>query len=153
MALMHTFRPCAFLLTAIAATLFSPPAAADQVSFQNGDRLSGTILKSDTKELIIKSDIAGEVKVPWAAVANLSTSSTAYLGLKGGEVVAGEIALAGDRVVVRTAQTGTVTSSRQNIEYIHSKDEQAVYAAEMERYRNPHLIDLCGQRDPRRHQL
>lgn len=34
---------------------------ADQITLTNGDRLTGTIVKSDGKELTLKTDYAGEV--------------------------------------------------------------------------------------------
>ena len=36
-------------------------AAADQIVLKNGDRLTGTIVKSDGKTLVLKSDLVGEV--------------------------------------------------------------------------------------------
>ena len=38
---------------------------ADQVTLKNGDRLTGTIIKSDGKSLVIKTEFAGEVTVDW----------------------------------------------------------------------------------------
>ena len=48
------------VLCAVAAL----PLAADQITLKNGDRLTGLVVKSDEKELVFKSDYAGEVKVP-----------------------------------------------------------------------------------------
>ena len=36
---------------------------ADQIVLKNGDRLTGTIEKSDDKTLLIKTEFAGEVSV------------------------------------------------------------------------------------------
>lgn len=48
------------LLLTLSCSLF-----ADQVVLKNGDRLSGTIEKSDDKSLVIKTEFAGEVTVQW----------------------------------------------------------------------------------------
>ena len=40
----------------------------DQIVLKNGDRLSGSIEKSDDKTLVMKTEFAGEVTVQWAAV-------------------------------------------------------------------------------------
>ena len=48
-----------------------PWALADQVSLKNGDRLSGTIVKSDGKTLVLKTDYAGALEVKWDAVAGI----------------------------------------------------------------------------------
>jgi hypothetical protein len=37
------------------------------VTLKNGDRLTGTIVKSDTKTLLIKTELAGDVTVLWDA--------------------------------------------------------------------------------------
>ena len=44
--------------------LFTQTAFADQVTMKNGDRLSGTILKSDGKSLATKTEFAGDVTIP-----------------------------------------------------------------------------------------
>jgi hypothetical protein len=41
------------------------PLFADQIVLKNGDRLTGTIEKSDDKALVIKTAFAGEVTVQW----------------------------------------------------------------------------------------
>ncbi len=43
-------------LLAVSSTLF-----ADQVTLKNGDRLTGTVVKSDGKTLVIHTDAAGDV--------------------------------------------------------------------------------------------
>jgi hypothetical protein len=112
----------AILLAAFALT----PAMADQVTLKNGDRLTGSVVKSDTKELVFKSDLAGQVKIPWDAVTAMTTGSL-YVGLKGGQVVAGELVLSGDTAEMRTTQTGTLKATRRSVEFIRSKEEQLLY--------------------------
>jgi len=48
--------------------LWAIPALADQVVLKNGDRLTGSIAKSDGKELVIKTDFAGDVTVKFDAI-------------------------------------------------------------------------------------
>ncbi len=40
---------------------FAGSVMADQVTLKNGDRLTGTIVKSNGKTLLIKTEFAGEV--------------------------------------------------------------------------------------------
>ena len=47
---------------------------ADQIVLKNGDRLTGTIEKSDDKSLVIKSEFAGEVTVQWDAVQEINST-------------------------------------------------------------------------------
>jgi hypothetical protein len=44
------------------ALMAASAAFADQITLSNGDRLTGTVLKSDGKELVLKTDYAGEIK-------------------------------------------------------------------------------------------
>jgi len=41
--------------------LLCPQVFADQITLKNGDRLTGTIVKSDAKTLVIKTEAAGDV--------------------------------------------------------------------------------------------
>ncbi len=53
---------------------FPSPLFADQIVLKNGDRLTGTIEKSDDKTLMIKTEFAGEVTVQWPAVQEITSS-------------------------------------------------------------------------------
>lgn len=116
-------------------------AWADQITLKNGDRLTGKIVKFEGKNLLLKSELAGDVTVPWTAVTEV-TADSLYVGLKGGQVVAGAVSLTGDNLSVKSAQAGVVQASRANIESLRSKEEETAYEAEIDRYRNPRLTDL-----------
>ena len=45
-------------------SLFWGAAWADQITLRNGDRLTGSLLKSDDKNLVLKSESAGTVTIP-----------------------------------------------------------------------------------------
>jgi putative salt-induced outer membrane protein YdiY len=91
----------------LAATLLcvAHVAAADQVIFQNGDRLSGKILTMDAGKLEIDTAVAGKVKVEWKQVATFSSDERVELRLADGSTVAGqaEEAAAGN---VRVVEAG-----------------------------------------------
>ncbi len=76
----------------LAATLLcvTHPAAADQVIFQNGDRLTGTILTMDAGKLEIDTALAGKVKVDWKEVATFSSDGPVALRLSDGTTVSGQ---------------------------------------------------------------
>ena len=114
---------------------------ADQVTLKNGDRLTGAIVKSDGKTLTIKY-YEGSVTVPWEQVDAISSSGPLYLTLKGGQIVNGPVVFADGKVEVDTAGAGKITTSKDAIEIIRSKEEEGDYQAEIERYRNPKLLDL-----------
>ena len=53
-----------FLFLLMTMVLLCPALFADQVSLKNGDRLTGTIVKSDAKTLVLKTEAAGDVTIP-----------------------------------------------------------------------------------------
>src|SRR4029077_7471197 len=53
------------LLLAGTLCVLAAVASADQVTLKNGDRLTGTIISSDGKTMLIKTDLAGDVNVQW----------------------------------------------------------------------------------------
>ncbi len=129
------------LLCAVAVCLGSS-AAADVVTMKNGDRLTGTVVKADGKVLILKSEYAGQITLRWDAVAGITAGPSIYVGLKDGNVLMGALSLLGEKAEIANKETGTVPASRDVIAYIRSSDEQTAYQQEIDRYRNPRLVDL-----------
>lgn len=115
---------------------------ADQVTLKNGDRLSGNIIKYDGKNLVMKSDLAGDVTIPWANVTGVTSTQPLNVTLKDGQRVVGTVTTEGTRFEIVTKETGTVTAPRDSVEYIRSQPEQVAYDKEIDRYKNPRLIDL-----------
>lgn len=118
------------------------PAHGDRITLKNGDRLTGPIVKSDGKSLTIKSDLAGPVTVPWDAVETISSTAPLNLTLKDGQVLLGPVTTADGKLEVATQTAGTVTTPKGDVQGIRSKEEQAAYEAELDRLRNPRLLDL-----------
>jgi putative salt-induced outer membrane protein YdiY len=127
----------ALLFLSFSFTLF-----ADQVIMKNGDRLSGSIVKYDGKNLIIKSELAGQVTIPWDAVTSITSSQPLNVGLKDGQTLVGEVTTTDGKFNVATKDTGTVAAAKDAVQVIRSKDEQAAYDADIDHSRNPRLIDL-----------
>ena len=126
----------------LGCVLCGPAALADQITLKNGDRLTGTVVKSDDKGLVIKSEFAGTVTVQWAAVESISADQVLFLTLKDGQTVAGTVTTAAGKFEVETKETGRVTVAKDAIQLLRSKDEQAAHLAEVERFRDPGLLDL-----------
>ena len=53
---------------------FAASATADEIVFNNGDRLTGKVLSADGGKLKIKTDVAGEVTVDLKDVKTFSTA-------------------------------------------------------------------------------
>lgn len=75
--------------------IFGANAAADQVIFKNGDKISGTIEKLTDGKLVIESDVAGTITVDMSRVKNLETSKPVKLYLPDAEPVTARIEPAG----------------------------------------------------------
>jgi putative salt-induced outer membrane protein YdiY len=99
---------------------------ADQVTMNNGDQLSGTIVKSDDTTLILKTDYAGEVKLDWSAVRGITSTQALHIGLNNGQSVAGRVITRDGGLEVVTP-AGPVKTSKSEIAAIRGEGEQAAY--------------------------
>lgn len=130
-----------FALLCFGAVLLSA-AHADEVTLKNGDRLTGVIVKSDAKTLVIKSEFAGEVNFQWDAIVSVKSEKPLYLILKDGETIAGIVTTADGALVVATKNAGTVTTSKDSIIAVRNENEETAFNAQNDRLRNPHLTDF-----------
>jgi putative salt-induced outer membrane protein YdiY len=130
------------VMLALALLSVCPRVAADQITLKNGDRLTGAISKMDDKKLIIKTDYSGEVAIDRSAIDRIDADTTLYLGLSDGQTIVGTVVSVAQDVEVQTKDASKVTVSRSAIKTIRSQAEQNAYNAEIERYRNPGLLDL-----------
>jgi putative salt-induced outer membrane protein len=108
-----------FLLLAI-------QALADQVVLKNGDRLTGSITKSDGKSLVIKTDYAGDVTVKFDAIQSITSAGDLHVTL-GGKTVVGPVTTNGDDVVIETKAAGPVEAPKASVTMLRSPAEQAAY--------------------------
>jgi len=102
------------------------PALADQVVLKNGDRLTGSITKSDGKVLVIKTDYAGDVTVKFDAIQSITSTGDLNVSLAGKTVV-GPVTTSGDDVVVATRTAGPVEAPKASVTMLRSPAEQSVY--------------------------
>ncbi len=109
-----------FLLLAI-------PAVADQVALKNGDRLTGSITKADGKELVIKTDYAGDVTVKFDAIQGITSAGDLHVVLSDGKTVVGPVSTSGDNVVVASRTAGTVEAPKSSIKTLRSPAEEAAH--------------------------
>jgi putative salt-induced outer membrane protein YdiY/small nuclear ribonucleoprotein (snRNP)-like protein len=130
------------ILAVLMATLFSTSLYADEVTLKNGDRLSGTIVKSDAKVLVIKSDFAGEVSLQWDAITSIQSTQPIYIGLKDGQTIAGTVTTTDGKLVVDTKDAGTITAPKDGVVTVRNQAEETAYDNQIERLRNPHLTDF-----------
>lgn len=116
--------------------LSSSVTFADQITLKNGDRLTGTIEKSDKKQLIIKTEFAGEVTVQWSAVQDIKSDQQLHVGLNDGQTVVGPVNTTDGKIQVSTKTTGNVEAPKENVVVMRSDAEQVAW----ERLRHPGLL-------------
>jgi putative salt-induced outer membrane protein len=109
-------------LFAMSASLF-----ADQVTLKNGDRLTGTIVKSDEKTLLIKTEFAGDVSIDWTAVQQINSSAPLHVALENGQTVVGPVTTADGNFSVATVNQGTITTPKAAVKALRSDTEQTQY--------------------------
>jgi putative salt-induced outer membrane protein YdiY len=106
---------------------FCSTLLADQVVLKNGDRLTGTITKSDDKTLLIKTEFAGDVTVQWSAVQEVSSTQPLHVATSNGKTVVGPVATADGNLAVTTASNGTVSVAKSDVTALRSNAEQTAY--------------------------
>jgi putative salt-induced outer membrane protein YdiY len=94
---------------------------------KNGDRLTGTIVKSDGKNLVLKSEFAGEVTIQWDAIQGLTSAGDLHLDLKNGQKIVGQVSTTDGHLVVATKAQGDVSEPVDSVAVIRNTNEQLAY--------------------------
>ena len=113
-------------------------AKGDQVTLKNGDRLSGTIVTSDGKTLVLKTEAAGELTIKWDSVSGIVSSQPLSLQLKDGQIVSGNVTTEDGKFEVATRDHGEVAAPRDSVVAIRNGEEQSTY----DRLQHPRLTDF-----------
>lgn len=134
------------LVSVIAAFILclgaSLTALADQVTLKNGDRVSGQIVKSENGKVMVKTEFMGTVEVAWEAIEKLTSDKAVYLTLKDEQNVVGVVNADGDQYEVQTRERGKVSVAKASIATLRSEAEYSSWKAEVDRLKNPGLLDL-----------
>jgi putative salt-induced outer membrane protein YdiY/small nuclear ribonucleoprotein (snRNP)-like protein len=121
----------------VVLSLCTGSALADQVTLKNGDRLTGTIVKTDEDKLEFKSEFAGDVKLPWSAVVAIVSAEPLHVALKNGKTIVGVVTTKDEKFEV-AAPSGPVEAPKAEVAAVRNNAEQDVYL----RMEHPRLIDL-----------
>ena len=116
--------------------LCSASIAADQLTLKNGDRITGTIVKSDGKTLVFKSELVGELTIPVESVSQVVADQPLYVVMNDGSTINGVVKLSGDQTEIRTSNKA-LTVARSSIQVIRSEEEQIRYESTL----NPGIFD------------
>jgi putative salt-induced outer membrane protein len=100
---------------------------ADQVTLKNGDRLTGTVVKSDGKTLVLHTDAAGDITLKFDAIQDIKTEQELHVSLKDGKTAVGPVTTADGKIEVATKTAGTVEASEADVTLIRNDAEQAAF--------------------------
>ncbi len=129
-------------LAVLLAMFLAPAVLADQVTLKNGDRITGTIITSDAKTLVIKTDYADAVTIKWDFVQKIESSQPLYVGTKAGQVIVGPVTTSDSKLAVATKESGNVEVAKADVSSLRDADEQKKAEAALERLQHPTLGDL-----------
>lgn len=116
-----------FLVLALIA-LFGLSSAlfADQVTLKNGDRLTGTVVKSDGKTLVIHTDAAGDVELKFDAIQDIKTEAELHVALKDGKTAVGPVTTSDGKLDIAT-KSGSVEAPTGDVTMLRNDAEQTAY--------------------------
>jgi putative salt-induced outer membrane protein YdiY len=106
----------------VSSTLF-----ADQVTLKNGDRLTGTVVKSDGKVLLLHTKAAGDVTIKFEEIQGIRSDEDLHVSLKDGKTVVGSVTTTDDKIDIATRSGGTVEASKEDVKLIRNDEEQTKY--------------------------
>ena len=112
---------------------------ADQVSLNNGDRVTGKVVKKDGDNLIVKTDLMGEVTIPWKSVASVSSQEPLTVVLPDGKTVVGKIGTDETEKKLEVA-TAAATEAVPLTDLVAIRDNET--QRQYERLQDPGLLDL-----------
>jgi putative salt-induced outer membrane protein len=121
----------------LALTVFATAASADTLVLKNGDRLTGMVETSDGKNLTLKTDYAGEIKVEWAAVKEIISEKPLYVVTPDKKTVNGSVTTDGADLVVHTASAEPVRIPLTSVTTLRDADQEAAY----EKTLHPNLLE------------
>lgn len=114
-------------LSLVVLVALSPSLFADQVTLKNGDRLTGTVVKSDGKTLVLHTDAAGDVNLKFDDIQEIKTEEQLHVTSKGGKTAVGPVTTADGKIEVATKTAGTVEVPKGDVTIIRNDAEQLAY--------------------------
>ena len=109
------------VLLALSSLLF-----ADQVTLKNGDRLTGTVVKSDGKTLVLHTDSAGDVTLKFDDIQEIKTEEPLHVTLKDGKTAVGPVTTTDGKIEV-ASKNGPVEAPKDDVTLIRNDAEQLAY--------------------------
>ena len=93
---------------------------------KNGDRLTGSIVKSDGKTLVLHTDYAGDVSLTWDSIQSIDAKQTLHLQLQGGKAVAGPVSTSDGKLEISTS-SGQVQAPMAEVSALRNDAEETAF--------------------------
>jgi putative salt-induced outer membrane protein len=122
---LRRFELFTFLLALV--VLSSSSLFADQVTLKNGDRFTGTVVKSDGKTLVLHTDAAGDITIQFAAIQDIKTDHELHVSMKGGKTAVGPVSTTDGKIEIAAKTGGTVEVPKDDVTLIRNDAEQTAY--------------------------
>jgi putative salt-induced outer membrane protein len=100
---------------------------ADQITLKNGDRLTGTVVKSDGKTLVLHTEFAGDVTIQFASITQITTEQELHVSTSDKKTVVGPVTSNDGKLEVATKTGGTVEVPKESVAVIRNDAEQTAY--------------------------
>jgi hypothetical protein len=114
----------------------APAVLADQITLKNGDHLTGTVVKSDGKILVLHTEFAGDVTLQFAAITQITTDKPLHVALKDGQTVVGPITTSDGKLEVAPSSGAPVETPKESVVAIRNDADQLAY----EKALHPNLL-------------
>lgn len=101
-------------------------AFGDQITLKNGDHISGKIVKSDGKKLVLHTDFAGDVTIDFPVITQITTDQELHVSTSDKKTAVGPVTVSEGKLEVAT-KSGPVEIPESNIVLIRNDAEQAAY--------------------------
>ena len=96
----HYFGLVAFILL---TPVFATHVYADLIELDNGDRISGTIIRISGGEVVLATEYAGELRIDFTRVADITTEQAGDIALTNGNIITGRIeSISEDQIVINS---------------------------------------------------
>ena len=125
-----------YLAVVIFSLFIAQSAFADSLTLKNGDHLTGTITAMDGQTVTLTTDAAGDVKVKWSTIKELTSDKPLYVATPDKKTISGTVTSDGENLTVH-GQSGDVTLPVDKLTVVRSEAEEAAY----EKSLHPRFID------------
>lgn len=131
-----------FFIGLILIFFLSSAVFADQIVMENGDRLTGKIVRKDGDSVTIQTELAGTVKIKWSSVVRIVSEEPLTLTLDDGKVVEGKFEDEEGKIKVEIEEKKKMTVEKKAVKVVRTIEDQKKYEIEQRRIEVSKLTDF-----------